>query len=81
MAGALVVCGVLLVTGMAWLALRKARRADGVNQADNSYYGSAGSFGAVDSSDALRGSEYASDCGSADTDSGGGCGSGSGGGD
>lgn len=81
MAGALVFCGVLLVAGMAWLALRKARRTDGVSQYDNSCYGSTGSFGAVDSGNSLRWNEYASECGSADTDSGGGCDSGGSGGD
>jgi hypothetical protein len=80
-AGALVVCSVLLVSGIAWLALRESRRAAHVNQNDHSHYDSTASSGAVDSGDSLRGSQYASGCDSADTDSGGGCDPGSGGGD
>lgn len=78
MAGVLAICGVLL-SGIAWLTLRKARRAESTHQNDNSHCDSAGLFGSVASIDSLRVSDYASDCGIADTDaSGGGCDSGGG---
>lgn len=62
MTAASILCGILLVAGTAWLALRKARRAVGKHQGDSSSYDLINSSVATDDSDAFRRGDHA-DCG------------------
>lgn len=81
MVGTLVLGGVVLVAGFAWLVLRKLRRAHSADQKDNSDHGFTGLYSSTDDSLVNRGGDYVDACTGGDSAAGGGCDSGSGGGD